>query len=330
MSRMRTARHLWAAFAAALVAATSASAARAEYPERPVTFVVPYAPGGAVDLLARLLGQRLEERLGTPFVIENRVGASSAIAAAYVAKSPPDGYTILMATSTTMAINSAVFKKLTYTPLVDLSPLALIANSPFVLVVNNALPVRSVTDLVQLAKSKPGELSYGSSGPGSAHHLDMQLLASMTGIKLTHVPYKGTVPALNDVVAGHIQMMFADSSAALPMIRSGTLRALGVSTAKRIEGAPELPSIAENGLPGYDASAWQMVVAPSNMPKPVVEKLYNALRAIQEKPDFRAAIVERGMGPLNSPSPDELEQFVKAEIVRWSKVAKDAGVAQTQ
>jgi tripartite-type tricarboxylate transporter receptor subunit TctC len=307
-----------------------ASHARAEYPERSVTFVVPYAPGGAVDLLARTLAQHLEQRLGVPFVIENRVGASSAIAAAYVAKSPADGYTILMATSTTMAINSAVFKKLAYTPLVDLSPLTLVANSPFVLVANNALPVRSVADLVQLAKSKPGELSYGSSGPGSAHQLYMQLLASMTGIKLTHIPYKGTVPALNDVVAGHIQMMFADSSAALPMIRSGTLRSLGVSTEKRLEGAPELPSVAENGVPGYDASAWQMVVAPSNMPKPVVEKLLKAFQAIQDNPAFRALLVERGLGPLTSPSPAELERFVRAEIVRWGRVAEDAGVAQTQ
>ena len=329
MRAMRSAR-LVALVLAAVATAAAAPVARAEYPERPVTFVVPYAPGGAVDLLARTLGQQLEQKLGVPFVIENRVGASSAIAAAYVAKAPADGYTILMATSTTMAINSAVFKKMSYTPLVDLAPLALIANSPFVLVVNNALPVRSVTDLVQLAKSKPGELSYGSSGPGSAHHLDMQLLASMTGIQLTHVPYKGTVPALNDVVAGHIQMMFADSSAAIPMIRSGALRTLGVSTARRLEGAPELPSIAENGLPGYDASAWLMVVAPSNMPKPVVERLYKTIQAIQGNPGFRASLVERGLGPLNSPAPDELEQFVRAEIVRWGKVAQDAGVAQTQ
>lgn len=316
--------------AAVLAGAVFVSPARAEYPERAITFVVPYAPGGAVDLLARTLGQQLEQKLGVPFIIENRVGASSAIAATYVAKSPADGYTILMATSTTMAINSAVFKKLTYTPLVDLAPLALIANSPFVLVVNNALPARSVTDLVQLAKSKPGGLSYGSSGPGSAHHLDMQLLASMTGIQLTHVPYKGTVPALNDVVAGHIQMMFADSSAALPMIRSGTLRSLGVSTAKRLVGAPELPSIAENGLPGYDATAWQMVAAPANMPKPVAERLHNALREIQENPAFRALLVERGQEPLNGLPLDKLEQFVRAEIVRWGQVAKDAGVAETQ
>jgi tripartite-type tricarboxylate transporter receptor subunit TctC len=322
----------WTLVMAAAAAALGCSSpdANAQYPDRAVTFVVPYAAGGATDLLARTLGQRLEQKLGKPFVIENRPGASSAIAATYVAKSPADGYTILMATSTTMAINSSVFKKLSYTPLVDLKPVALIATSPFVLVANNALPVKNVADLVALAKSKPGELSYGSGGPGSAHHLDMQLLVSMTGMKLIHVPYKGTVPALNDIVAGHIQLMFADMSGALPLIRAGSVRALGVSTAKRLEGAPDLPTVAEAGVPGYDAAAWQMVAIPAATPKPVVDALYNALHEIEKDPEFRASIIQRGMGPLDSPRPEELEQFVKAEIVRWGKVVHEAGVAQSQ
>jgi tripartite-type tricarboxylate transporter receptor subunit TctC len=327
---MRIVRSMIVILAVAVGAAQATPSVGAEYPERPVTFVVPYAAGGATDLLARTLGHMLEQRLGKPFVIENRPGASSVIAATFVAKSLPDGYTIMLATSTTMAINSAVFKNLPYAPLVDLSPVALIATSPFVLVVNSGLPVRSVGELVQLAKRTPGELSYGSSGPGSAHHLFMQLLASMTSIKLTHVPYRGTVPAVNDVVAGHIQMMFADMSTSLPLIRAGSLRALGVSTSNRLEGAPDLPSLAEAGVPGYDASAWQMVVIPTHTPKEIVEKLYGALREIQTDPAFRATIVQRGMGPLNSPPPAELEQFVKAEIVRWAKVAQDAGVANSQ
>ncbi|MCC6778579.1 MAG: tripartite tricarboxylate transporter substrate binding protein [Hyphomicrobiales bacterium] len=308
----------------------ASSIVHADYPERPVAFVVPYAAGGATDLLARMLAQRLEQHLGKPFLVENRPGASSAVAAAYVAKAPADGYTMLMATSTTMAINTAVFKKLAYRPLVDLAPVALIATSPFVLVVRNSLPAAGIAGLVRLAQDRPGALTYGSSGPGSAHHLDMQLLASMTGIKLTHVAYKGSVPALNDVVAGHIDMMFADMSSALPLIRVGSVRALGVSPAHRLEGAPDLPTIAEAGVPGYDASAWQMVVMATATPKDILDKVAATLAIIQNDPELRAIIVQRGMGPLASRPRPELEQFVRDEIARWSNVVREAGVAETQ
>lgn len=313
-----------------LMALPTPSIVHADYPERSVAFVVPYAAGGATDLLARMLAQRLEQRLGKPFLVENRPGASSAVAAAYVAKAPADGYTMLMATSTTMAINTAVFKKLAYRPLVDLAPVALIATSPFVLVVRNSLPAAGIVGLVRLAQDSPGALTYGSSGPGSAHHLDMQLLASMTGIKLTHVAYKGSVPALNDVVAGHIDMMFADMSSALPLIRAGSVRALGVSPAHRLEGAPDLPTIAEAGVPGYDASAWQMVVMATATPKDILDKVAATLAIIQDDPELRAIIVQRGMGPLASRPRPELEQFVRDEIARWSNVVREAGVAETQ
>jgi tripartite-type tricarboxylate transporter receptor subunit TctC len=305
----------------------SQSAAADDYPSRAVTFVVPYAAGGATDQLARTLGQHLEEKLGKPFVIENKPGASSAVGATFVSKSPADGYTILMGTSTTMAINVSVFKKLAYQPLVELTPVALIANSPFVLVVNNDLPVKTVTDLVKLAKSKPGELTYASSGPGSAHHLDMQLLASMTDIKLIHAPYKGTVPALNDVIGGHVQMMFSDMSAALPLIRSGKVRALGVSTAKRSAEAPEIPTVAEGGVPGYDAAAWQMVIMPTKTPDAIIDKLHGTLRDFQATGAFKEAVSRRGLEPLVTPSRPDLIRFVEAEIVRWRKVVADAGLA---
>jgi len=301
--------------------------AAADYPTRAVTFVVPYAAGGATDQLARMLGRTLETKFGQPFVIENRPGASSAIGATYVSKSAADGYTILMGTSTTMAINVSVFEKLTYQPLVDLTPVALIANSPFVLVVNNDLPVRSVADLVKLAKAKPGELTYGSSGPGSAHHLDMQLLASMAGLKLTHVVYRGSLPALNDVIAGHVQMMFSDMSAALPLIAAGKVRALGVSTAKRVTGTAHLPTVSENGLPGYDAAAWQMVVMSARTPDVIVDTLHEALRAVQATDDFKTTVSRWGLEPLVTPSRRELMQFVSEEIVRWRSVVSDAGLA---
>jgi tripartite-type tricarboxylate transporter receptor subunit TctC len=312
---------------AAIAGAFLGPVAAADYPTRPVMFVVPYAPGGATDLLARTLGHDLELKLGQPFVIENKVGASSAIAGTFVSKAEPDGYTILMATSTTMAINPSVYKKLEYRPLVDLTPVALIANSPFVLVVNNKLPVHSVLDLVKLAKSKPGELTYGSSGPGSSHHLDMLLLSSMTGIKMTHVPYKGTVPALNDVMAGHVQMMFSDMSSALPLIRAGKLRALGVSTSKRIAGAPELPTIAENGVPGYDAAAWQMVVMPAKTPDEIVNKLHSALKAYQETAEFKTAMTQRGLEPLITPTRPEMKKYVQDEITRWHDIVESAGLS---
>jgi tripartite-type tricarboxylate transporter receptor subunit TctC len=327
---MRTKLGVALTLVAALGLGAVSSPALAEYPDRPVTFIVPYAAGGATDLLARSLAQQLERKLGQPFTVENKPGASSAVAAAYVSKSQPDGYTIMMATSTTMAINPAVFKKMTYEPLVDLTPVALIATSPFVLVINKDLNVSSVADLVKLAKSKPGELTYGSSGPGSAHNLFMNLLASMTGIKLTHVPYKGTLPALNDVLAGHIKMMFADMSAGLPLIRSGKIKALGVSTATPIEAAPELKPLADVGVPGYDAYAWQMVVAPTKTAGDILDKLNTTLIAIQKEPAFRETIAKRGMGPLISPNRPELIQFVKKQIVDWKKVVQEAGVAQSR
>lgn len=322
MSFRRSAFALFIATAALLSLAKAA-----DYPTRAVTFVVPYAAGGATDQLARMLGRHLETNLGQSFVIENRPGASSAIGAAYVSKSAPDGYTILMGTSTTMAINVSVFKKLAYRPLVDLTPVALIADSPFVLVVNNDLPVRTVADLVKLAKSKPGELTYASSGPGSAHHLDMQLLASMTGLKLTHVVYKGSLPALNDVIAGHVQMMFSDMSAALPLIAAGKIRALGVSTAKRVTGAPHLPTVPENGVPGYNAAAWQMVIMPAKTPDPIVDTLHHALREFQTTDEFKKTVNRRGLEPVVTPSRKELVRFVEEEIVRWRGVVTDAGLA---
>lgn len=314
------------AFAVATVLVLAPASARAEYPDRPITFIVPYAPGGTTDMLARTLGHKLEEKLGRPVVIENKSGASSAVAASYVAKAPADGYTILMATSTTMAINSAVFKKLSYAPLIDLSPVSMVATVPFLLVINSELPVQSIADLVKLAKSKPGELSYGSSGPGSAAHLFMQQFASTTGVKLTHVPYRGTSPALYDVVAGRTQMMFADVSTALPLVRSGKLRALGVSTSKRLPNAPDLPTLAENGVPGYEASSWQMVVIASKTPKEIVARLSEALRQVQADPAFQAQTAARGVIPDAGQTPEELTKFVAEEIKRWAKVVEDAGV----
>jgi tripartite-type tricarboxylate transporter receptor subunit TctC len=297
------------------------------YPTRPVTIVVPYAAGGGTDLLARMVAQKLEQRLGKSFIVENRPGAGTVIAALAVAKAPPDGYTLLMGTSTPLAINATLHRKLPYDPATDFVPLALIANVPFVLVVNPSLPIKSVSDLIKLAKEKPGSLSYGTSGPGSPHHLYSELFKSMTGIEMIHVPYKGSVPALTDVVAGHIPLMFVDLAPAQPMIKEGKVRALGVSSAVRVASLPDVAPIAEVGVPGFEAVAWQMLVAPANTPQQIVDTLYKELKVVLALPEIKLRISELGMIPIDSPSPDELARYVKTEIVRWGAVVKKSGAS---
>jgi tripartite-type tricarboxylate transporter receptor subunit TctC len=292
--------------------------------------VVPYAAGGGTETMARLLGRRLEQRLGKPFVIDNRPGAGTAIGASFVAKSAPDGHTILLATSTTMAINVSIYSNLAYDPIKDLMPVALFSDIPFVLVVNPALPVHSVAELVALARRTSGGLAYASNGHGGAGHLYAELMKSMTGIEMTHVPYKGLAPAFNDVVAGHVPLMFGDFGTALPLIRAGQLRALGVTTAQRIAAAPDIPPLSQAGLPGYVASSWQMVVAPAGIPKPILHKLNGELRAILAEPDLQKDFTDRGLIPVVSPSPEELQGYVRSEIVRWGKVVEQAGAAGSQ
>ena len=234
-----------------LLALLTAPAHAQQYPSRPVTIVVPFAAGGGSDLLARLVAQKLEEKLGKPFIIENRPGAATTLAAMQVVRAAPDGYTLMQATSSTMAINVSMSKKLAYEPLKDLVPVALLSSSPFFLVVNKDLPLKSVADLISLAKAKPNSLNYGSGGPGSMHHLSTELLQSLAGIQMTHVPYKATPPAMNDLLAGNIQVLFGDTTSTLPFIKQGTVRALAVTTAKRSPAAPDVPAVAET-VPGFE------------------------------------------------------------------------------
>jgi tripartite-type tricarboxylate transporter receptor subunit TctC len=318
----------YAAVLAAMVAVLSLPhGARAQdYPTRPVSFIVPYAAGGTTDTMARLLGQKLEQRLGKPFVVENKTGAATVIGAVFVAKSPPDGHTLLYATSTTMAINVTARKNLPYDPTRDLAPVALVAGIPFILVVNPALPIRSIGDLVALAKRQP--LSYASNGHGGAPHLFMELLKTTTGIAaMTHVPYKGLAPALNDTVAGHVHVMFGDFSTTLPLVQAGKLRALGVSTAQRVAAAPDIAPLGEAGLPGFEASSWQMIVAPGSTPKEIVARLNAELRAIVGDPEVSKYLADSGIVPIVSASPDELAAYVKTEIVRWGRIVEHAGAA---
>lgn len=321
MSRLR-----WLAIAGLSLLCVSGAAAQS-YPTRPVTIIVPYAAGGGTDLLARMVAQKLEQRLGKSFIVENRPGGGTVIAALAVAKAPADGYTLLMGTSTPLAINATLHKKLPYDPVTDFVPLALVANVPFVLVVNPALPINLVSDLIKLAKGKPNSLSYGTSGPGSPHHLYAELFKSMTGIEMIHVPYKGSVPAITDVVAGHIPLMFCDLAPAQPMIKEGKVRALGVSSAVRVASLPDVAPIAEVGVPGFEAVAWQMLVAPANTPQPIVDTLYKELKVVLALPETKQRINELGMIPVDSAPPDALARYVKTEIVRWGAVVKKSGAS---
>jgi tripartite-type tricarboxylate transporter receptor subunit TctC len=299
----------------------------AGYPTRPVAFIVPFAPGGGTDTLARLLGSKLQEAFGQPFVVQNRPGEGTVIATNFVAKSAPDGYTIMMAVST-LAINVTLYKQLPYDPGKDLALVALIASVPFVLVVSPSLPVRSVEDLINLAKKRP--LSFGSGGIGAFHHLAGELFAHMTGIKLTHVPYRGTVPALDDLVAGYIQLMFADFGPAQPLIAAGKLRPLAVTTTHRLPALPDVPPLADSGVPGFNLAAWQGVIAPARTPPDIIALLNSRLNSLVGNPDVRGRINDLGMRPVGKGNPDELASFLQAEIVRWGKIVETAGIAKSE
>jgi tripartite-type tricarboxylate transporter receptor subunit TctC len=318
------------AFALAVLAAQPAAAQPSDYPNRAVNFIVPFAPGGVTSLFARVLGAKLEQRLGKPFVVENRPGGGGVLAATAVARAAPDGYTIMMASSTVLAINVTVRKNLPYDPRKELTPIALLARVPFVLVVNPSLPIQSVADLVKLAKEKPGQLSYGTPGPGTFHHLNAEMFKGIFGLDLVHIPYKGSAPALNDLVGGHIQMMFCDVPPAMSLIEAGKIRALGVTTKERVPAVPNIPPLAEVGIPGYDTASWHTVTTTANVPKPIVDKLAANIRDIMGDASVTEALVKDGALPQVSPSPDEMKRFVDSEIVRWGKVIEQAGLAGSE
>jgi tripartite-type tricarboxylate transporter receptor subunit TctC len=302
-----------------------------DYPTRPVTIVVPFAPGGSTDIIARLLAQALEQRLGKSFVVENRPGAGTIIAASAVAKSEPDGHLLLMAPSSTMAVNVTLYKKLPYDPTTDFAPLAGLARVPFVLLVNPSLPVHSLMELIAYAKARPGQLSFASVGPGVPHHLYAEMLMRTAGISMTYVPYKGSVPALNDVVAGHIPLMFCDIPPALGLLQAGKVRPLGVTTYARVPAIPNVPPIAEAGLPEFGAlPGWHMMVAPNHTPRAIVERLHRELVEMIVLPEIETEILKLGMLRFENTSVDGLREFVKSEIVRWGRVVEQAGIAHSE
>ena len=318
---------LTANIARAQSSAPTATADGEDYPNRPVSFIVPFVPGGNTDILAHVLSAKLEQQFNKPFVVENRPGGATVIATNFVAKSPPDGYTLMMSVSS-LAIDVTLYKTLPYDPAQDLALVALIANVTFVLVVNPSLPVHSVKDLIALAKERP--LSYGSGGIGSFHHLAAAPFASMAGIKMTHVPYRGTAPALDDLMSGYVQLLFADLGPALPLINSGKIRPLAVTTKQRLTALPDVPPLDQAGVPGYDIAAWQGVVAPAQTPRPILGKLNTTLNTIVAMDDATARMTEIGMIPIGSGSVPELQKFLQSEIVRWGKIVEAAGIAHSE
>lgn len=309
----------------AIFAALALPAQAQQYPTRPVTIFVPFGAGGGSDLLARLVAQKLEERLGKPFIIENKPGAGTTLAAMQVVRAPADGYALMQGTSSTMAINVTMNKKLPYEPLKDLIPVALLSSSPFFLVVAANSPLKSVADVIAAAKANPNGLNYGSGGPGSMHHLSTELLQSLAGIQMTHVPYKATPPAMNDLIAGHIQLLFGDTTSTLPFIQQGTVRGIAVTTAKRSPAAPNIPAVAET-VPGFESASWQMLLAPGATPPAIVNLLNREVHAIFSDPAVIQELERRGIGPALTGTPEEVTAFVKKEIVRWGDVVRKAGL----
>jgi tripartite-type tricarboxylate transporter receptor subunit TctC len=312
-------------FAAIVAIVCVAGTAQAQdYPAQPVKLVVPFPAGGGTDALARWFAKGLEAKLGQPFVVENRAGSGTTLGAGFVARAAPDGYTIMLGTSSTYAIAPNVYKKVPFDPVKDFAPVALVAEVPFVLVVNPSLPVKSVAELVALVRSKPGAMSYASAGIGTQHHVNAELLKTLTGIEMTHVPYRGGGPALQDVIAGHVPIYFGDVSTVMTLARAGKVRALALTIAQRLEAFPEVPTMQEAGIADYNASAWQAFVAPAGTPAPIVARLNKALLEVVNSPDTRSRFQELGLRPLTS-TPDELGAYMKSELVRWGKVVEAAG-----
>lgn len=311
--------------AAALMLLAGAAQAQ-KYPERPVRLVVPYPSGASSnDILARQIAPKLTERLGHNVVVDNRSGASGNIGAELVARSPADGHTLLYGTGGLFSIGPHLYKKLAYSPDKDLAPVALVAVVPYMLVINASLPVKNLPEFIAYAKARPGKLSFASSGVGGTPHLCIEMLKMMAGIDLLHVPYKGGAPAVVDTIAGQTQAYCAGLAATMPHVNSGKLRALGVTTLKRSSGAPDMPTLDEQGLKGFDVNSWGAIFVPAKTPKHAVQKLHSTLAAVMETDDMRNTLIKQGMDPVFL-GPQQLADLIRTESANWAKVIKTAGI----
>ncbi len=308
-----------------LASALPLALAQDAWPSKPVAYIVPFTPGGSTDVIGRTLAQKLQEGLGQPFVVDNKPGAAGAVGATYVAKARPDGYTLFGGTISTHAINASLYKNLGYDPVRDFEPVALIAMLPNVLIVSPTLGVNSVAELVALLKKDPSKRSFASSGAGTSTHLAGEMFGDLIGVPLTHVPYKGTPPAMIDVSSGQVPFMFDQMTAAVSLVQAGKLKLLAVTTGKRIALAPQLPTMMESGVPGFEMSSWQAVYAPKGTPQPIVQKLNAEIRKILAMPDVKEKLGNQlGMEIVGS-SPEELAAHMGREIPRWAALVKKSG-----
>jgi len=309
--------------AALLVAAAGAATAQ-PYPSKSLRLIVPFAPGGSADFVARLVGQKLAESFGQQVIVDNRGGGSGMIGNELVARSAPDGYTLTIGTLGPFAVNQSLFSKMPYDPVKDFTPITNLVNLPSVLLVHPSVPAKSVKELIALARKRPGELQYSSAGSGAQPHLTAEMFKTMAGVNLLHVPYKGAGPQMIGLLSGEVALTFATAPSGVPYVKNGQLRALGVTSANRIPALPEVPTIAEAGVPGYEAVGWNGMVAPAAMPAPILEKIHDAVVKVIQLPDLRERLT--GLGAELSPStPDEFSALIKSEIVKWAKVVKDSG-----
>ena len=307
-----------------LLALSAAGAAAQPYPSKPIRLVVPFPAGGTTDILAREVGQRLSLSLGQPVVIDNRPGAAGNIGSELVAKSAPDGYTLLMATVGTHAINPNLYARMPYDHVKDFAPVVLVAGVPNVLEVTPSLPVHSVADLIKLAKEKPGQINFASSGSGTSIHLSGELFKTMAGVDMTHVPYKGSAPAITDLIGGQVQVMFDNLPSSLQQIKAGKLRAIAVTSAQRAPALPDIPTIAESGLPGFEATSWFGIVAPAGTPPTIIARINADVNQWLQSPEAKEKLLAQGAVAAGG-SPEQFAAYIHAETEKWARVVKASG-----
>ncbi|MDR2300054.1 MAG: tripartite tricarboxylate transporter substrate binding protein [Comamonas sp.] len=315
-------RHVAAAY---LAASSFAAFAQAVYPSKPVRIIVPYPAGGTTDIIARIAANQLTERLKQSFIVENKAGASGAIGSQAVAQAAPDGYTLVMATASSHGINSALQKSLPYDAVKDFAPITVVANTPNIIIANPAVPVKNLQELIALAKKEPGRINFGSTSAGGSPHMSAELLKMMAGIDMTHVPYKGAAPMLTDLIGGQVQIGFDNLPSSIGFVKSGKVRALAVTTARRWPGAPDIPTVAESGVPGYEVSGWFGLLAPAGTPREILNKLQGTLAEAVKSPEVAKQLNDLGAEPVAN-KPEVFAQEIKDDVEKWRKVVKTTGV----
>jgi tripartite-type tricarboxylate transporter receptor subunit TctC len=312
---------------AAFVLALPCQVQAQSYPNRPIRLISPFAAGGGSDVLARVIATKLGDRLGVPVVVENRPGAGAVLGLQTLARSAPDGYMLVLGSSV-LAVAPTLYKKAPFDANKDFAPVALVAHYPFVLVATASLPAKTLPDLLKIAKERPGEIMYASPGNGTSQHLFAELLQVKTGVELRHIPYNGTAPALVDIVAGRVSLMFAAAAPSMPFFKNGTLRPLAVSSVTRLAELPDVPPVADT-VPDFDESTWSIILAPASTPSDIVNKLHAELKTVMAIPEVEKQLATIGMIPIISPSPKDLETFISTEVERWGKIVRQAGIAGT-